>query len=235
MAFKQTDQDVFDFLGKVKGAPLPGVPPLDPQRSVDGERGIEVIRPVPVDSKGLDLEIRGRTVGVYDKGKNLVIKNESLLVDAKTDTVYTKMTNSGVGMGQGGYNGPRGPDEVPVAIPKRQPDVVCTSPTSPEVAFLYRLCGDYNPLHADDDFGKRAGFKGHILQGLGTWNITAHEVLKAMGGSDPARFKSFNARFKNVVYPGDVLETRIWKEGKVGNFDRLIFETLVKSDGRVAL
>lgn len=49
---------------------VPGVPPFDPQRSVDGERGIEIIRPIPVSSEGLDLEITPTIVGVYDKGES---------------------------------------------------------------------------------------------------------------------------------------------------------------------
>jgi peroxisomal enoyl-CoA hydratase 2 len=90
-------------------------------------------------------------------------------------------------------------------------------------------------MHADDEFGRRGGFKGSILQGLGTWNIAAHGVLKSLGGSDPARFKSFNARFKNVVYPGDALETKMWKTAEKDGCDEVIFETIVQSDGRVAL
>jgi peroxisomal enoyl-CoA hydratase 2 len=47
---------------------IPGVPPFDPQRSVDGERGIEILKSIPVSSKGLDLELRGVVKGVWDKG-----------------------------------------------------------------------------------------------------------------------------------------------------------------------
>jgi peroxisomal enoyl-CoA hydratase 2 len=57
-------------------------------------------------------------------------------------------------------------------------------------------------MHADDEFGKRAGVKGAILQGLGTWNIAAHGVLMKTGDSDPRKFHSFKARFASVVYPG---------------------------------
>jgi hypothetical protein len=49
---------------------VPGVPPFDAQKSVDGERGIEILKPLPVSSDGLDLEVRNKVVGVYDKGKS---------------------------------------------------------------------------------------------------------------------------------------------------------------------
>jgi len=90
-------------------------------------------------------------------------------------------------------------------------------------------------LHADNKFGKNAGFKGAILQGLGTWNIAAHGVLKCMGDSDPFRFRSFNARFASVVYPGDTLETRMWRTAEKNGFEVIIFQTIVQSDGGIAL
>jgi peroxisomal enoyl-CoA hydratase 2 len=165
----------------------------------------------------------------------MIMEAEHDLVDVKTGTVYTRMSSTAFGMGQGGYNGPRGPTKTPPVPPERAPDAVYTFQTTPEIALLYRLCGDYNPLHADDEFGKRAGFKGHILQGLGTWNIAAHGVLREIGGADPKRLKKFGARFKSVVYPGDALETRIWVVGTETDLIEVVFETIVKGDGRVAL
>lgn len=69
LAFKQTDQDVFDFIARTVTGHVPGCPPFDAQRSVDGERGIEILRPIPVSSDGLDLEVRSKVIGVYDKGE----------------------------------------------------------------------------------------------------------------------------------------------------------------------
>ncbi|KAH8650074.1 HotDog domain-containing protein [Xylariales sp. PMI_506] len=235
LGFKQTDQDVFDFIARTTSADVPGVPPFDAQRSVDGERGIEIVRPLPVSSEGLDLEIRNRVVGVYDKGGAMILESEGELLDAKTNTVYVKLTSTAFGIGQGGYGGPRGPSKLTSNIPPRAPDAVHTFQTTPEVALLYRLCGDYNPMHADEAFGQQAGFKGSILHGLGTWNIAAHGLLRELGGSDPARFVAYSARFKSVVYPGDELETRMWVVGSEDGCDNILFETIVKGDGRVAL
>lgn len=220
---------------------------------MDGERGIEIVKTIPESSAGLDLEIRKKVIGVYDKGmlihyhKSLhytdccvsggamILEAEEQLVDAKTGTVYAKMNSMAFGIGQGGYDGPRGPSKPVVKMPNRNPDAVHTFQTTPEVALLYRLCGDYNPMHGDEEFGKRAGFKGSILHGLGTWNIAAHGLLKELGGSDPSRFKKFGARFKSVVYPGEELETRMWVVGSTDGVDDVVFETVVKGDGRVAL
>jgi peroxisomal enoyl-CoA hydratase 2 len=226
---------VFDFIKRTAWAAVPGTPPFDPQRSVDGERGIEILKPIPVSSDGLDLELNGKVLGVYDKGGNMILEAENTLRDTKTDTVYAKLTSTAFGIGQGGYGGPRGPTKPAYHPPNRAPDAIHVFQTGQEQALLYRLCGDYNPMHADDEFGRKAGFKGAILQGLGTWNIAAHGVLKCMGDSDTARFRSFHARFASVVYPGDALETRMWKIAEKDGFEEINFQTIVQSDGRVAL
>lgn len=226
---------MFDFIARTTAEPVPGTPPFDAQRSVDGERSIEIVNPIPASSEGLDLEIHGTVLGVYDKGGAMISEQEQQLVDVKTGKLYAKMTSTSFGIDQGGYGGPKGPSKPAVKLPDCRPDAFHTYKTTPETALLYRLCGDYNPMHADNDFGRRAGFKGAILQGLGTWNIAAHGLVREVAGSDPTRFKSFGARFKSVVYPGDELETRIWGVGSDGGFDCYVFETVVKSDGRVAL
>ena len=214
---------------------IPGVPPMDPKRSVDGERGIEILKELPVSSKGLDLEVRQRIIGVYDKGGNMIVEGEQELIDMITKTVYHKITSMIVGIGQGGYNGPRGPSKPSQTLPTRHPDATQTVKTTPEMPFLYRLCGDYNPLHADEEFGQGSGFKGSINHGLLSWNIAAHSVLRQLGGSDPRRLRAFGARYKNVVYPGDELETRMWVTGTDAACDMVAFEATVKSDGRIAL
>ncbi|KAJ4286778.1 hypothetical protein N0V90_013030 [Kalmusia sp. IMI 367209] len=239
LPFKQTDQDVYDFFARALVTDVPGVPAFDPQRSVDGERGIEILQPIPVSSEGLDLEISPEIVGVYDKGGNMIQEMVQSMVDSKSGKVFARMTSKAFGIGQGGYGGPAGPKTVNYTPPNRAPDAVHVFQTTPETTLLYRLCGDYNPIHADDKFAQDGGFKGAFLQGLGTWNIAAHGVLKQLGGSEAARLRSFKARFAKIVYPGNALETRMWKvgekkvDGKV--LEEVIFQTIVKEDGRVVL
>ncbi|ORY09235.1 HotDog domain-containing protein [Clohesyomyces aquaticus] len=235
LPFKQTSTDVYDFFERALVTDVPGVPPFDPKRSVDGERGIEILRPVPVSSDGLDLEITPEIVGVYDKGGNMIQEMVQTMRDAKTGTVYATMSSKAFGIGQGGYGGSKGPETVTYKPPNRAPDAVHVLKTSPEICLLYRLCGDYNPIHADDGFAKEGGFKGAFLQGLGTWNIAAHGLLMEMGGSEAGRLKKFKARFANIVYPGDALETRMWKVGSKNGVDEIIFQTVVQRDGRLAL
>jgi acyl dehydratase len=79
------------------------------------------------------------------------------------------------------------------------------------------------------------GFGGAIMHGLSSWNFTAHGILKAFGGSDPANLREFQARFASPVKPGDKLVTQVWRTGDVKDgFEELRFVTAVEG-GKVCL
>jgi acyl dehydratase len=98
------------------------------------------------------------------------------------------------------------------ATPERAPDAVCELPTLPQQALLYRLCGDFNPLHADPAVARAAGFERPILHGLCTFAVAGHALLREACDYDPARLTSMRARFSAPVYPGETLRTEIWRE-----------------------
>ena len=52
------------------------------------------------------------------------------------------------------------------ALPDRAPDSTVELPTLDQAALIYRLSGDYNPLHADPRVAKSAGFKAPIAAGV---------------------------------------------------------------------
>ncbi|KAJ0413137.1 HotDog domain-containing protein, partial [Aspergillus carlsbadensis] len=117
----------------------------------------------------------------------------------------------------------------------RKPDAVNEIVTTTETAQLYRLNGDYNPLHATPEPGQKMGFGGVIIHGLYSWNATAHAVLAAFGGSDPANFREFQARFASPVRPGDKLITEMWRTGQAEQgFEEVRFVTK-NQDGKVVL
>jgi acyl dehydratase len=83
---------------------------------------------------------------------------------------------------------------------------------TPQQALLYRLCGDRNPLHADPAFARGAGFPAPILQGLCTYGIVLREVTDLVLGGDASRVGAFSARFAGVVFPGETIRVRGWRE-----------------------
>ncbi|TID25212.1 Thioesterase/thiol ester dehydrase-isomerase [Venturia nashicola] len=238
LPFKHTDIEVTDFYARSSAEPIPGVPKFDSKRVVDGQRKMEFLKPLPVTSHGRKFEVRSKVLGVYDKGKpGSVVETEQLLVDAETNEVYTRAVGSGFFIGQGGWGGPKGPKDPAYPPPTgRKPDAISTLQTTLETAHLYRLNGDYNPLHATPEPGKAMGFGGPIIHGLFSWNSTANAILHTLGGSDPKNFKEFQARFASPVKPGDKLVTEMWRmEGKDGNgFEEVRFVTKVEG-GKVCL
>jgi acyl dehydratase len=76
------------------------------------------------------------------------------------------------------------------APPKRNPDKTVTETTDPNQAILYRLSGDYNPLHIAPQMAQVAGFDKPILHGLCFYGIATKAVLKEFCDYDVTRFGS---------------------------------------------
>jgi hypothetical protein len=90
--------------------------------------------------------------------------------------------------GDGGFSATDGvSDSAPAplpAVPEREADLDVSYATLPQGALIYRLSGDYNPLHADPDFSARAGFERPILHGLCTYGMAARAVIERVLGFD---------------------------------------------------
>ncbi|KAI1938127.1 hypothetical protein LOZ66_003716 [Ophidiomyces ophidiicola] len=237
LPFKHTQQDVVDFYGAQSQEAIPGVPKFDNRRVVDGQRKMIFHKPLPVTSEGRKFELRSKVIGVYDKGKaGSVVETQQEIVDKESGEVYSTAIGSGFYVGQGNWGGPKGPATVNYPPPKGQnPDVVYDYQTTAITPLLYRLNGDYNPLHADPEPGKKMGFGGVIIHGLFSWNMAAHAILKELGGSDPRNLRDFQARFASPVRPGDKLTTEMWRTAKKEDgFEEVIFATK-NQEGKVVL
>ena len=200
---------MIDFYKKQSSVQPPGLPPLDSKRAVDGERTIEQFKLLPVSSDGRNFQLQQTCTGVFDKGSGTVMESETLLVDADTGDEYAKVSSAGFFVGQSFKGLPKGEKKKSVEPPQRSPDAVHKDVISAGHALLYRLSGDYNPLHADPSVGKKMGFPGVILHGLCTYNFAAHAVLRHFGGSKPRNFVKFQARFSAPVLPGRKLSPSV--------------------------
>lgn len=237
-AFKGNTQEVVDFYAAQKAVKIPGVPDFDSRRVVDGQRLIQFLKPLPPSSAGKAFEIRTKVLGVYDKGRpGTVLELQTDLVDKATGEVYSRAIGSSFFVGQGNWGGPKGPATENFPPPEGQkPDAEFEVGTDAQTALLYRLNGDYNPLHAHPGPGKQMGFGGVIIHGLYSFNTTAHGLLQKLGASDPANIKEFQARFASPVKPGDKLVTSAWRTGEVkeGGWEEIRFVTQV-AGGKVCL
>lgn len=159
---------------------------------------------------------------------------ESLFVDAQQpNVVFARIIRSTFIRGLGGHEGrkklEKDPRKEAPAKPNRAPDAIFTQRTTPLQAMLYRLSGDYNPLHADPAVAKRVGFEKPILHGLCTFGHATRAVLKLF---PEITVKSVRCRFASPVLPGEELETRAWREGP----EFILFETATTGpSGKVVL
>ncbi|HKY89460.1 MAG TPA: SDR family NAD(P)-dependent oxidoreductase, partial [Nevskiaceae bacterium] len=196
-------------------------------RVLHGEQFTEVYRPL---SRNAKLKHRFKLKDAWDKEKNAVVV---LAVDT-FDESGEKLAYNEISVfvrGAGGWGGERGPSGDVNVAPSREPDAVIEEKTDPNQTLLYRLSGDWNPLHADPAFAKAFGFDKPILHGLCTFGHVGRHVLKAFCDNDGRRFKNIKVRFADSVFPGETLVTRMWKESD----QKIVFETKVKERDKVVI
>ncbi|MES9519313.1 MaoC/PaaZ C-terminal domain-containing protein [Streptomyces capoamus] len=191
--------------GVIGGLSMPGVD-VDLAKVLHGGQSLTLHRPIPVAGTATAT---GRIAAVYDKGKAAVLVMRTEVADAD-GPLWTNDAQIFV-RDEGGWGGDRGPSarlDPPAGDPYRTVD----RPVRADQALLYRLCGDYNPLHADPEFAKLAGFDKPILHGLCTYGITLKAVVDTLLGGDVTRVRGYTARFAGVVFPGETLRVRMWRE-----------------------
>ena len=192
---------------------LPGltqVPGLDLNWAnvLHGEQEVILQRPVPPQAT---LETSARIAEVYDKGKGALLILEAESRDEAGESLFTNRCSFFV-RGEGGFGGDSGP-KAGNQPPERAPDAVIESPTLPQQALLYRLCGDKNPLHADPDFAKLAGFDQPIIHGLCSYGIACKAIVDRVLDGDVTQVARYRARFAGVAFPGETYHTAYWREG----------------------
>src|SRR5262245_62344400 len=197
-------------------------------RVLHGEQYTEVIRPLPTTGK---LSTKAKVSNIFDKGKNALVVTEFTTYDENGDVLIKNELTTFV-RGAGGWGGDRGPSADINVPPDRAPDKIVEYKTSDNQALLYRLSGDWNPLHADPSFAKAFGFTRPILHGLCSFGFATRAVARAYApDQDPRFIKSIKARFASTVMPGETLTTEMWKESDT----KIIFRTKIKERGEVCI
>jgi acyl dehydratase len=187
------------------------------QKVLHGEQWLDIYKPLPV--KG---HVIGRTridfISDKGEGKGAVIYQSREIIDADSGDKLARVAMSAFCRGDGGFGGENRPGPAPAALPDRAPDHVVDIETLPRQALIYRLSGDYNPLHADPDVARAAGFDRPILHGLATYGLAARAILRSLLDYDAARLVGLDVRFSAPVYPGETVRFDIWEEGGEARF-----------------
>jgi acyl dehydratase len=209
---------------------------IDGSKVVHGEQGFRIHRALPVEGTIIG---RTRVTGVFDKGegRGALIQTATEVTTQDTGEPICSLTSTSFARANGGFGGPSGPLKDPHRPPQRKPDLVCDLPTLPQAALIYRLSGDYNPLHAEPEYAKRAGFKMPILHGRCTFGVAGHAILKSCCGYEPSKLIAMEGRFSAPVYPGETIRTEIWRDGNVVSFRSLVADrdAVVLNGGRAEI
>ncbi len=206
LSFKGVDQDVVKFpsAAMAQGPKMPSLPGVI--AGLDGERYIEKVNEIP--SKGAKLILKQRLAGIQKKGSGATVQQEAI-IEGEDGTIYYKMTGGTFLVGaKKGFTDSGENFAKKIPVPDRVPDVVEEMKVPENQAQIYRLSGDYNPLHVDPKAAKMMGFpNGPILHGLCSLGFTARAFVKCFCGNTGKNFKAIGLRFASPVMPGQTVRS----------------------------
>uniref|UniRef100_A0A803MX38 MaoC-like domain-containing protein n=1 Tax=Chenopodium quinoa TaxID=63459 RepID=A0A803MX38_CHEQI len=180
-----------------------------------------------------------RVAGLHDKGKAAILEIEMTSFDEDSKEPLCMNRSTIYFRGAGGFSRSSPPytftnysgTQLPaIKIPKSQPFASFEDVTRPSQALLYRLSGDYNPLHSDPMVAETAGFPRPILHGLCSLGYAIRAIIKCICKGNSDMVKSLSGRFLLHVFPGETLITEMWLEGL-----RVIYQVNVKERNKVVL
>jgi acyl dehydratase len=184
------------------------------QKLLHAEQEIQLHAPLP--GSGC---VKGATriTGLWDKGedKGAFLQQTREITDAETGRLLATVVQLSLLRGDGGFGegGSAGAPPAPHPMPVGEPDHVCEIAAPTQLALIYRLSGDLNPLHADPVVAAAAGFQRPVLHGMALMGVAAHAVLRTVLAYDDTRFAGMRVRFTAPAWPGDTLRTEMWVRG----------------------
>ncbi|MCO5731645.1 MaoC/PaaZ C-terminal domain-containing protein [Rhizobium sp. SSA_523] len=184
---------------------------IDYLRVVHGEQSMHIRHPLPVSG-----EIIARTTieEVVDKGegKGALVTARREIEDARTGLHYATIRMTIFCRGAGGFGGKSESHRKPHPQPDSPPARSVTVATPRQLALIYRLSGDYNPLHSRPETAAKAGFERPILHGLATFGIACRALMQEFCASEAEAVKGLEGRFSAPVYPGETVTIDIWPQ-----------------------
>ena len=185
---------------------------IDWIKILHGEQSVVMHKPLPCEgSVRAELAVEA----IYDKGegKGALVYSVRKLFDKEDGSLLATVRQGSLLRGNGGQGGLTEGAPNPHQLPTdRVPDISLSLPTRPEQSLIYRLSGDYNPLHADPAAASASGFKKPILHGLASYGLMCRALLHTLCADDGARLKRLDVRFSSPVYPGETIVTEIWRD-----------------------
>lgn len=216
----------------------PGMWIRDPRFGIDFARLVHVAQDArfhaALPAAG-DIVATARVASLTDRGAG---RGAELMVErhiraAADDAPLCTLWQTLLLRGDGGFGGPPAP-RVASDPPDRPADHRAAITLSRRAALIYRLSGDWNPLHIDPAAAARAGFPRPIMHGLGVYGTVAVALCRAVG-ADPSALSALSCRFAGIVLPGDTLDLAIWRQDDACAFVASVGGRRVLDHGRFAV
>ncbi len=211
------------------GAPIDvnAIPNSPGPLNIDAERYLEMEKHLPLAG---EVTVQSRVIAAHPRGKgNGFVEFESLVRDTDGD-VCVRMVNGSFRRGVEklgdieAFEGSGQTFSTKFVVPDAPADVTASVRIADNQAHIYRLSGDYNPLHIDPESAKFGGFDEPILHGLCTFGHCGQLLVAKLCDGAAKRFGKIKVRFSSPVYPGDTLDLHMWHDGP----GRVVFEARVE-------
>jgi acyl dehydratase len=181
------------------------------------EQAFEIHQPLPPTGT-----LRGTysVSAIEDKGieKGALLQQDKKLYDVESGDLLATVRSTLFLRGDGGQ-GEFGEKAAPAQrLPEGAPDRTLEFATDVRSALIYRLSGDWNPLHADPEVARNAGFERPILHGLCTAGVACRAIMQAYCDNDTDRLQSMFVRFSSPVFPGETIRIEFYESGNTVRF-----------------
>ncbi len=175
-----------------------------------GEQELIFHNPIPKEGT---LTTEGTITQMYDKGnKGALIVAEFNTFHSNGHKLFTSIATLFSRL-DGNFGGPQAP-ATEFIFPDREPDFSVDGWPAENQPLLYRLSGDLFQLHADPDFAKASGFEKPIMHGLCTHGYACRALVSSLIPGETEKVRRMTCRFSKTLYPGEPIETLIWKTEK---------------------
>ena len=190
--------------------PLTGI---DYSQIVHGEQEMILHAPLPPQA---NVSATTRIEEIVDKGseKGGIVTSAREITDVDTSVHLATVRHTVFCRSVGGFGGTTRSACSTPNLPEGPPAGRVNIPTPNQLALIYRLSGDLNPLHADPTVAQKAGFERPILHGLATFGIVARALIQELAHGMPERVKRLKGRFSAPVYPGQTIAVEWWPESR---------------------
>ena len=201
---------------------LPGCD-IDLAQVVHGSQSISVTRPIPTSGSAT---VTTRISEIWDKGKAAVIWQEGVATAPSGEELWTTRSSIFV-RGEGGWGGDRG-RSAPVELPDRAPDVDTTYARLAAAGAALPTLRRPQPAARRPRTSRRppASRRRSCTGCAPTASCSARSPTQLLDG-DTAQVAGFGVKFAGVVFPGETIRIRAWRED-----DRIVASATVAGGDR---